>query len=393
MKIKTVAAILASILIAQNLFADVAGSNAEAAEGNNKFAVELYKKLNEKDKKANKFFSPYSIYTAFSMLYEGAAGKTAEEFERIFGFPADEKRRQMFMRSSLSNKQSLSRNFGIYLANSLWIDEKDPVKEEYSKILKTYYFADIEAVNFSKSETTDKINKWVSDKTAGKIFPLFKTINSDTALILINTIYFKAGWEKKFPKSSTFKQPFYVTGQEFVDIDMMRQNSNFLYSENAAVQVLKMFYEKKAPDMSMIIVLPKENNIGEAEKYIYNNSIKKINSSLVNDTVMVIMPKFEQKFEYDLLRIIEQMGLSNTNVNYSKISPNEIFLSRVLHNTYIKVDEEKTEAAAATAIEMKNAAAPVKRTVFKADHPFVYMIIDEKSGEILFMGKMMNPGK
>lgn len=364
-------------------------------EGNNKFAIEMYKKINKKSERTNFFFSPYSIYTAFAMLFEGSSSTTRTELINIFGFEDNDLIRQNAFKNTLSKYQDKSKQYGIFMANSLWTNQNFNVFQSYVENLKANYYAEANTIDFSKSSSEKTINKWVEKNTADKIKDLIpeSIFNKDTRAVLVNTIYFKEKWLIPFNASETKKEDFYIPGGPIKTVDLMKQKDKYFHYENSKVQVLKMKYIKSSSsDISMIVVLPKSNNIEEAEKYIYNNTIEKINSSLAVDSGIIYFPKFEMKWHTDILSFISDMGLISSD--YSKISQIPLYVSNVFHGSFIKIDEEETEAAAATAIVLVKGVSIEREEppfVFRADKPFVYMIIDEEDGKILFLGKFYTP--
>ncbi|MCL2334604.1 MAG: serpin family protein [Endomicrobia bacterium] len=372
-------------------FCCLSSNTAAASGGSNKFAVELYKKLTAQNDKANIFFSPYSIYSAFCLLYEGAAGKTAKQLQGIFGFNPDPSERHMTMRAEISSYRDLYDGYGISIANSIWVNKKFTVRHEYSSVLKHHYFA--QSFNFINA---DKINRWVSEKTFGRIKNIVDSSANNAQVILANAIYFKAKWFLPFEKELTAKSDFFINDNSKIAADMMRLQDNFSYYENEKVRVLRMKYRMDNKNMSMTSILPKQNKISEAENFLYGNGLEQLSFEVLN--VSVFFPKFKLDWENsELMDIIEKMGLSNFSPDYSGISKDPLAISKVIHKAFIEVSEKETEAAAATAIMMRNCALPPKHEdmpkIFKADHPFVYMITDDDNGKILFLGKMMNPAQ
>ena len=360
-----------------------------AVSADNRFALNLYKELSGKDANSNIFFSPYSIYSAFGLLYEGAAGETARQLENIFGFNPVPAERRAAMNNELSAYQGLTDGYGIAIANSVWVNKSFKVFPEFSSALKNYYFA--QSFNFIDA---GKINSWVNEKTFGRIDRLVDSSVNNSQVILANAIYFKAKWASYFKEEFTAKADFFTAGGEKATVDMMHQENDFPYYENEKVQVLRMKYKIDNKNMSMTVILPKKNNISEAEDFLYGNGLERL--SLNELKVLVSFPKFKLDWgSEELLDIIEKMGLANFSPDYSGISKEPLVISKVIHKAFIEVSEKETEAAAATVGMLKQIIEPakVKPKIFKADHPFVYMITDDDNGKILFLGKMMNPAQ
>ena len=396
-------------LLAFGFSREIAFGEVEIKEtGSNKTALKLYKEINEEKGKENIFFSPYSIRTAFGMLYEGAQGNTAKELENIFAFETDEKKRLSSVHNELKNYNSMNDGYGIQVANSFWANRDRVIKPAYKSILKDYYFAQLETINVKNSqESADRINLWVNDKTKGRIPSIIDSRDivynppiEETLAVLVNAIYFKAKWFRPFESEDTKKRDFYISENGKIEVDMMyiKDERHFGYLENDKVQVLKMRYQnvENMPSMSMIVVLPKKDNISDAENYIYLNKISEIQKSFEFPEVIVYFPKFELSWKMEMLETIENMGLNNIKPDYYKIcdlKPLEEFkISKVYHKAFIKIDEKETEAAAVTAIVSAIVGSlPSQPKIFNANHPFIYLIVDNDTNQILFMGKMLNP--
>ena len=357
---------------------------SEITKNSNDFALAFYKRLSFQDRKSNLFFSPFSIWTAFSMLYEGAEGQTLDEMIKVFSFIADADKRKNSMQKELAVFKTTSSAYGINMANSLWINKDFPVRQYYKHVLNTYYFADVE-----NTVNSTLINKWVQKNTSGKIKELFDASVNNSQIVLVNTIYFKSRWLLEFDKSATNKDKFFLSHGNPVNVDMMSQKNKFAYYENDKLQVIKMKYKDGRP-MSMIIVLPKTFDLAVAQEFL--QKLPDLDSLLKYNEVVVTMPKFEVDYALSLKNIIAKLGL--TASDYSRISDSPLMISQAVHKAYIKVDEKETEAAAATGIAMVTSALmPAPVIEFKADKPFLYLITDDADGKILFMGRMVNPLK
>lgn len=362
------------------------------AQNSNKFAIEFYKKAAQNSNE-NIFFSPYSIYTAFGMLFEGTANNTTKEFTKVFGFYAQNTKRWETIKSDLSKYQDKNKEYGVFIANSLWSNRNIELSQLYKETLKNYYFAEVRSLDFSKDAAVDTMNRWVSDNTAERIKDIisYGQVNTNTPFVLINTVYFKDKWLIPFDKKMTKKEKFTLADATEIEAALMFKKDEYLYYENKNVQAIKLMYESADSRTSMIIVLPVKNDVSKAEKFIYENTIEDINEKFAFKNGMVYLPKFEMNWKADVSMLIKSMGIKTSD--YSKISDMPVAISNVLHSSFIKVDEEETEAAAATAIIAKM-SMPIEKEppfIFRADHPFVYMIVDESDNKVLFMGKMHKP--
>lgn len=365
------------------------------SETNNKFSFELYFKL--KTKKENIFFSPFSIYNAFLMLYEGARENTKEEIENLFGFPVDENIRREGFKKILDELNKKDKKYELHIANALWVQKNYKILEEYLEINKKYYSAEIQNVDFinEPEKSSHIINSWVFEKTKGRIKDLISKdlINYRTRLILTNAIYFKGKWLLQFDKERTKEADFNISENERIKVQMMEmEGARFNYYEDEKVQVLEIPYDGE--EISMFIFLPKSFNIDSLDKYLNCEKIEEIKNKFVKEKVNVYIPKFKIETKYFLEEILYEMGLRNAFANGADFSGitgrKELFISKVIHKAFVEVNEEGTEAAAATGIVVElTMAKPVK--IFKVDHPFVFIIYDKKYGNILFFGRVINP--
>ncbi len=372
---------------------NIADEKKSITEGSNKFASELFKQLRDNYKDSNFFFSPYSIYLAYSMLFEGASGETSKELSTLFAFSEDDFIRREAIQEELSKYQNKKQKYGIFVSNSLWANKDFTILPPYKTVLHKYYFADVyEQMDFSKTSSTDRINKWVGENTENKIKKIVNdTLDANTAFVLVNTIFFKEKWQIAFDKSSTEDDDFYVPGENKVTIKLMKQKDKYMYYENKDIQAIRMSYQNESKK-SMIAVISKSGGVNIAEDFILNNDISFFFNNMTLQSGIVYFPKFETEWNSDLAKIMVSLGLLSSD--YSKLSSDDCVVSNVLHSSFIKIDEEETEAAAATAIVLAKGIYIEREEppfVFRADKPFVYMIIDEEDGKILFMGKMFKP--
>lgn len=367
---------------------------SSVVKGSNRFAFDLYKVLTNRSD--NIFFSPWSIYIALAMSYEGAGGKTASEMQAVLHLPENDTVR----RNGVKNIRSMmneSENVKCETANGFWGQEGYPFAEEYWMFLKAYYGAEINYLDFmdNPEEAVQKINEWVAAHTNGKINKLVDSSNIDelTRLVLTNAIYFKANWLVQFDESETKMEEFQVDASKSVQVPMMRKTALFGYRETSHMKMLELPYEGE--NFSMLILLPREgyslNDIGED----ITADLGLISGPLLGINVTVHMPTFTFKTPiYRLAEILGGMGMPTAfskSANFSKITggPNDLFIDEVAHKAFIKVDEEGTEAAAATGVAIP--AGDIGTTSFVANHPFLFLIRDRRNGNILFLGSFVDP--
>jgi len=373
----------------------------------NSFAIELYSRL--KDPKQNLFFSPFSIFTALAMVYAGARGSTANQMKATLHIPLE----QHLFHKTLKNLLQLLRIEEFYkdtelsIANLLGVKEGYALLEKFLWTIEDNYDASIWKLDFSLiEESCAKINDWVAEKTRGKISHIIDSIDPEMRLILINAIYFKGIWENTFDKNFTKDEHFTLISGEKVLVPMMHQTKNFSYLEDEKFQILEMPYKinmrsSTREEISMVIFLPKRfNNLPELESHL---TIEKIENYLLSlhdqytQKVRVFFPRFTIKMKYKLKRTLSDLGITDAftkDADFSGISKETvIFISDVIHKAFVEVNERGTEAAAVTAIGVVGASIGPRKEppIFRADHPFIFLIQDSQTKTILFIGKLMNP--
>lgn len=362
---------------------------------NNQFAFDLYNEVNSDE---NVFFSPYSITTALAMTYEGARGTTAEEMQSVFRFPEDDIERRSSYASLFNEINSGSKDYKLHTANSLWGQKDYPFLQDYLDVVKNYYGGEINSLDFASDPdgSTKIINDWVEEKTNGKIKDIIDGLDPLTRLVLANAIYFKGEWVKQFDKSKTKDDNFYITNDEIVQVPMMQltgEEAEFKYAENNDLQLLEMPYE--GDKLSMLILLPKDD-LNDIEKILSADQLNEWKSLMYKQRVDVYMPKFTFESKYYLANNLINMGMPTafgSNADFSGMDGTDmLFIGKVIHQAFVDVNEEGTEAAAATVVVMElKAALPEEPVIFRADHPFIFIIQDKDNGNILFLGKVVNP--
>lgn len=371
---------------------------ASVVDANNQFALELYSEL--KDERGNIFYSPYSISTALAMTYEGAQGQTATEMQSVLHFPKDD----IMRRSALARIQNIinkkDKEYKLSTANALWAQEDYQFLEDYTNTVEQYYSGKVTNLNF-KTETEKSrqiINSWVEAQTNNKIKDLIPQgkLNPMTKLVLTNAIYFKGDWVKEFDKKKTREQDFRVTPSNIVKVPMMSltgKEAEFNYAETDTLQILEMPY--KGEELSMLILLPKED-LSSLEEEISADKLAEWKAMLREQQVNVYMPKFKFETKYFMSETLKKMGMPTAfsdNADFSGMdSTKNLFIKFVIHQAFVEVNEEGTEAAAATAVGMEVTSA-MPSNFFRADHPFIFIIQEKSTGNILLLGRVMNPTK
>ncbi len=369
---------------------------------NSEFALDLYAKL--KRQKGNLFFSPYSISTALAMVYGGARGETEKQMAEVLHFSLpQEKLHPAFgaLERSL-NAAGEQGNYQLSVANALWGQKGYEFLPEFLSLAEKNYSAGLEEVDFKlQTEKTRKIiNDWIEKKTQNKIKELIRPglLDALTRLVLTNAIYFKGLWEHEFDKEATQDASFVTSSFKKVDVPMMNITENFKYWGDDNLQVLELPYKGK--DLSMIVLLPRSvDRLNRLEALLSLEKLNKWLQQLRRRKVIVYLPRFKTTCEFDLAGQLREMGMKDAfslpGADFSGMTgKKDLFISNILHKAFVEVNEEGTEAAAATAVTMKTVSMPVppvEPVEFRADRPFVFLIMDNQSGSILFIGRVANP--
>ncbi len=366
---------------------------------NNRFAFDLYKNIGQQPE--NMFFSPFSISAAMGMTYSGSKGNTEKQIAGVMHFAANDATFAANYKAYLALVGNLNNDVvSIYSANSFWGQMDFKFKKEFVEIVRNHFSGEIKNVNFVKEaeKCRVEINKWVESKTNNKITDLIQPglIDDLTRLVLVNAIYFKAPWEMPFDEKATRKMDFKTTETTSVTADFMTAENNYKYYAEDDFAAIELPYAKGG--LSMLIVLPKDNNSFAAlQKNIENAVYVKINAGLAVKKVRVILPKFKATSEFELGKMLKEMGMPEAFTDAADFSgmtgKKDLKISKVIHKAFITVNEAGTEAAAATAVVIRVKSAPVNVVEFKADHPFMFIIKENTYGSILFAGNMYDPTK
>ena len=393
--------------------AENAAGSTEAAkqlvvEGNNMFALELYAKLRSQG--GNLFVSPYSISTALAMTHAGARGRTASQMAQVLHFPAiaepsSPRSDQRQVASAYGqiikdlNKRGEKGAYTLNVANALWGQKGYGFLEEFLELVRTNCGGQLSEVDFiGATEAARKtINAWVEKQTKGKIKDLIPAgvLDSMTRLVLTNAIYFKGNWARQFKKDQTQDAPFILADGRTIQTPMMNQTAQFGYTETETLQGLELPYVDK--ELSMIILLPRElDGLSKLEETLTAENLSQWLGRLYSREVVVSVPKFKVTTQFSLASVLQSMGMTDafsSSADFSGMDgKKDLFISAVIHKAYVDVNEEGTEAAAATGVTMKlTSFGPSETPVFRADHPFLFLIRDNNSGGILFIGRVMDP--
>lgn len=373
---------------------------ASIISGNTEFAFDLYARL--KDNPGNLFFSPYSLSTALALVYAGSDGTTKDQMAATLHFDdsiPDNRFHKLFGQLAATlNQQGQKGDYELSIANALWMQKDFQFQSAYLRQMESCYDADFETVDFEKNPeiVAQKINRWVEEQTNHKIRELFKpdSLNDRTRLVLTNAVYFKGDWMTQFPKDNTKDTQFYINKSDTVDVSMMYQKEKFRFADSGDILVLQLPYQGKS--LSMLILLPKDiDGIRKLEQQLNPDQLDRWQKELRKQEVMVYLPRFKTTCEFALADMLKKMGISEAftdAADFSGMSKYEgLFISDVVHKAFVEVNEEGTEAAAATGISVGVTSIPAAPTMFCADHPFIFMIQDNNTGSILFIGRVADP--
>ncbi|HTB31551.1 MAG TPA: serpin family protein [Bacteroidia bacterium] len=389
--------IMCNVLSAQQPFS--------IADSNNLFAFKLYGEL-KKDTKENLFFSPFSISSALAMTYAGARNETEKQMCHTLHFSSDQNAFHKAYKTYLEKIESdTGKDLALRVANSLWIANSFELLKPFSEIEAADYKAESYNVAFSPpaaiEDTRLQINYWVEQRTKKKIKDLIPPgiLDLSTKLVLVDAIYFKGKWKIAFSKDSTKMGEFYADNTGSVNADFMHTTANYKYYEDNVLQAIEFPYS--GDKLSMVVFLPKKRDgIEEMNSKIdYAFYTKIVSGFLMSGTrkVIVALPKFKTTAEFRMAGTLSAMGMPDAFspglADFKGMSTDQLCISQVIHKAFIEVNDEGTEAAAATAVIMKMMMSPIRTPLFIADHPFVFVIRDNATGGILFMGKISNTVK
>ncbi len=367
-------------------------SGYNIVESSNSFALSISKKLLLSGD--NEVLSPFSIYSAFLPVYEAASGDTRREVVSVFKLPED----PVLVRNSykeLLGRLLAAENTTILIANGLWYQKGLTLEEETRRAVEEFYRAVIRAVDFIRDPNSarDEINKWIEEKTMGKIKDTIDRLTVYTRAVIVNTIYFNATWIKPFNEIGLEK--FQVSENNYVEAEMLNRITRAGYYEDDFLEAVEIPYA--GDDYAMVIVLPK-TNLKDLLENLDTKYLKEIRSNMDWAEVNITIPKFKVEEKYELVEVLKEMGivrlfdpkqaeLTNLFVEVKE----ELFVSRVIHQTYVSVNKWGTEAAAATVVIIEKTSLPMPKYQFKADRPFLFMIVHRDTGLVLFIGVITNP--
>ncbi|ATW25445.1 serpin family protein [Candidatus Formimonas warabiya] len=376
----------------QNDDFDLEQIGTATVEGNSRFAFDLFRQLEQEDGDQNVFISPFSISTALTMTYQGAGTTTKEAMAKALGYTGiDDEELNRSYRNLIRYLRQSDNKIELNIGNSLWVREGEDIKEDFLAVNREIFDAPVTPLDFSQEKEVDRINQWISDATKKKIEKMIEPpIPADVVMYLINAIYFKGEWADQFDPKQTISASFQAGDGSNQEVMMMSKNGKVEYGQGENYKAVRLPYG--GGKAAMYCILPREDIsvhdfIGELDEEHWQRIRESISE---RDGVQLRLPRF--KLEYGIKNLndsLKALGMGEAftaEADFSGIRDG-LCISRVLHKAVIEVNEKGSEAAAATVVEVKESAA-LEPLTFIADRPFVFMIADDETGTILFMGKM-----
>jgi serpin B len=374
--------------------------------GNNAFALNLYQLLRKTD--GNIFYSPYSISEALAMTYGGARGETEKQMAAALQFLLSQDRLhpafnsvdiELARRGEEAKQGKDEKGFRLKVVNAIWGQKDFKFTSEYLDLLARNYGAGMRIVDYINAAEPSRqlINQWVSDQTEGRIKDLLPPGSVDflTRLVLTNAIYFNAAWASQFEKANTRDGRFYLLDGGEVTVPMMFQMKSFRYTEGTNYQAVELPYDGN--QLSMVVLLPGAGQFEAFEAGLDSRQLQEIIGKLQPGNVNLTMPRFQIESEFSLKQALSDLGMpvafADSEADFSGMDGGrDLHISDVVHKAYVSVDEQGTEAAAATGVIVGTTSMPTNIKDVTLDHPYIFLIRDIPTGTILFLGRVMNPG-
>ena len=375
---------------------DLDNKSAKLVEADNRFGLEVFQQTREKSDEENLMVSPLSISLALAMAYNGADGETQTEMEntmKLNGLTPEQINTSYEM--LVGALQSLDEKVVFEIANAIYYQQGFPIKQSFLDINYSVYDAEVESLEFGPA-AVDIINNWVAEKTHDKISEIIKELSPSDRLVLLNAIYFYGTWTKQFDEDGTKLNRFTKNDGTITEVPMMSKEDNLEYTSNDLFKAVKLPYG--TGQYQMTVMLPNDGYtsadlIDELSIENWKSWSKQYNTY---QNILVTMPRFKYGFEMKLENILQEMGMqkafSRSDADFSEISEEYLYISQVIHKTYIDVNETGTEAAAVTAIVFRSTSAGQDEKLrFTVDKPFVFAITEKDTDAILFIGEVQNP--
>ncbi|WP_051382898.1 serpin family protein [Gloeobacter kilaueensis] len=369
--------------------------NTTLAQAQTEFGFNLFAQAIKQDAGRNVFLSPLSIALVLTMVENGAAGATRTAIAQTLALgKLDSPALNQQSAALLSALESHEAKVQLQIANALWSQQGVAIEAEFTNLARQYYRAQAEELNFAQPEAAQTINRWVEQKTNGKIAKIVAPDDLRSALlVLVNAVYFKAAWQRTFDSKATRNRPFHLAAGPQKDLPFMNQTGRFEYLENEAFQAVRLPYAN--PNLGMYIFLPKPD-LATFEQQLNGQTFQKWLTQFASRSGSLALPRFKIEYAIALKKALTILGMGiafSSKADFRAMSREPAFLYEVIHKSYIDVNEEGTEAAAATGAIMRATAVmqPVPPFQMIVDRPFFIAIRDNTSGALLFMGRIADP--
>lgn len=367
--------------------------------GSNAFGFEFFRKVNEQSgSDVNLMVSPLSVSMALGMTRNGAANETLEAMTGTLGFAGmtDVEINESF-KYIVETFSTLDPKVKLQIANSIWYRDDFSVEPAFIQTNQTYFNAEVAPLDFSSPTAVDIINGWVNEKTNELIPEILDAIPADAVMYLVNAVYFKGQWKYQFEKSETVQKPFTLTNGSQVQVPAMIQHATYNYFKSTDFEAVELPYNQG--NYTMTVLLPKNNkSVNDVISQLTQANWDTWSRQFGEMEIQLQLPRFKYEYKEENMKpILTALGMGvafTDNADFARINPDaELLISRVLHNTFIETNEEGSEAAAVTVVEMvETTVGPDLPYYFTVDRPFVYFISEKSTGTILFIGTVMNPG-
>jgi len=374
------------------------------AEGNAAFALDLLRAVGSDN--ANTMISPHSISLALAMAYAGAGGATRDEMRKTLHFTLDDAKLHAALGSLdllLSRAAAPGKGSGddmlftLDIVNQMYAQKGLVVKPDYLDTLSVHYGAGLRLMDFAgdPNGARRQINDWVAKRTRDRVKDLLpeRSVHELTTCVLVNAVYFLARWMEEFEADRTKEQPFYPAEGEQVTVSMMHKTESMPYAEGLRYQAVSLSYRAKRP-ISMVVILPEQGTLDSFLSSLDAARLRAILDALASRAVWLSLPKFEFESAFSLKDALQGLGMTTAfeeTADFSGISDTPMWIEDVHHKTFVAVHEKGTEAAAATAVMMEKLGTPEEPAAMTVDHPFLFLIRDDESGEVLFLGRVTSP--
>lgn len=370
--------------------------DAKLVDANTKFGFKLFSEILKQDSKKNVFVSPTSVAIALSMAYNGASGETQQAMAKALELQGmslqDINQANETLKASLENADPAVQ---LSIANSLWAKQGITFKPDFIQTNKQFYSAKVTELDFAKADASSIINNWVKENTRGKINKIVGQLKPSDVLFLINAIYFKGNWTKQFDKSQTTEKPFYLSDGTQKQHPMMSQSGKYRYYENETFQAVTLPYGKGR--LSLYVFLPRKNtNLDTFQQQLTLENWQQWINQFGMRQGSIQLPRFKFDYDIQLNSTLKALGMEqafSAGANFSNMTSASVAIDEVKHKTFVEVNEEGTEAAAATSVGMVLTAVRVPQEPFQmiVDRPFFCAIRDNQTGTVLFMGSIKEP--